>query len=58
MYALPRIDHALDCLHGARYSSSITIRSGDLQIAVDNMDREKTAFVAGDRIYKFNVMPF
>lgn len=47
-YPLPRIDDALDCLHGAAYFSSIDLRSGYWQIAVDPMDREKTAFVTPD----------
>uniref|UniRef100_L7LYP4 RNA-directed DNA polymerase n=1 Tax=Rhipicephalus pulchellus TaxID=72859 RepID=L7LYP4_RHIPC len=57
-YPLPRIDDALDCLHGAAYFSSIDLRSGYWQIAVDPMDREKTAFVTPDGLYQFKVMPF
>ena len=58
VYPLPRIDDALDCLHGAKYFSSIDLRSGYWQIAVDDMDREKTAFVTPDGLYQFKVMPF
>lgn len=58
VYPLPRIDDALDCLHGASYFSSIGLRSGYWQIAVDAMDREKTAFVTPDGLYQFKVMPF
>lgn len=58
VYPLPRIDDALDCLHGARYFSSIDLRSGYWQIAVDDQDREKTAFVTPDGLYQFKVMPF
>lgn len=58
VYPLPRIDDALDCLHGARYFSSIDLRSGYWQIAVDEQDREKTAFVTPDGLYQFRVMPF
>lgn len=58
VYPLPRIDDALDCLHGASYFSSIDLRSGYWQIAVDERDREKTAFVTPDGLYQFKVMPF
>lgn len=58
VYPLPRIDDALDCLHGASYFSSIDLRSGYWQIAVDDKDREKTAFVTPDGLYQFKVMPF
>lgn len=58
VYPLPRIDDALDCLHGAQYFSSIDLRSGYWQISVDPMDREKTAFITPDGLYQFKVMPF
>lgn len=58
VYPLPRIDDALDCLHGANYFSSIDLRSGYWQISVDERDREKTAFVTPDGLYQFKVMPF
>lgn len=58
MYPQPRIDDALDCLHGAKYFSSIDLRSRYWQIAVDNMVREKTAFITPDGLYQCKVMPF
>ncbi|KAK8767610.1 hypothetical protein V5799_005610 [Amblyomma americanum] len=58
VYPLPRIDDALDCLHGGKYFSSIGLRSGYWQIAVDEKDRENTAFVTPDGLYQFKVMPF
>lgn len=58
VYPLPRIDDALDCLHGAKYFSSIDLRSGYWQITIDELDREKTAFVTPDGLYQFKVMPF
>lgn len=58
VYPLPRIDDALDSLHGAQYFSSIDVRSGYWLITVDDMDREKTAFITPDGLYQFKVMPF
>lgn len=58
VYPLPRIDDALDCLSGANYFSSIDLRSGYWQISVDDLDREKTAFITPDGLYQFKVMPF
>lgn len=58
VYPLPRIDDALDCLHCTKYFSSIDLRSGYWQIAVEDMDREKTAFITPDGLYQFKVMPF
>ncbi|UYV70960.1 hypothetical protein LAZ67_8001258 [Cordylochernes scorpioides] len=57
-YPLPRIDDALDTLSGSRYFSTMDMRSGYWQIEVDDKDREKTAFITPDGLYKFNVMPF
>ncbi|UYV77696.1 K02A2.6-like, partial [Cordylochernes scorpioides] len=40
------------------YFSTMDMRSGYWQIEVDDMDREKTAFITPDGLYEFNVMPF
>lgn len=56
VYPLPRIDGALDA--GASYFSSIDLRSGYWKIAVDEKDREKTAFVTYDGLYQLKDMPF
>lgn len=58
VYPLPRIDDALDCLYGAQYFSSIDLRSGYWQISIDDLDKEKTAFITPDGLYQFKVMPF
>ncbi|UYV69751.1 hypothetical protein LAZ67_7000606 [Cordylochernes scorpioides] len=58
VYPLPRIDDTLDSLKGAKFYSSIDLRSGYWQIEVDEADREKTAFITPDGLYEFLVMPF
>ncbi|GFX09061.1 retrovirus-related Pol polyprotein from transposon 297 [Trichonephila clavipes] len=58
VYALPRIDDTLDCLKGAKFFSSMDLRSGYWQIEIDEADREKTAFITPEGLYEFKVMPF
>ncbi|UYV69577.1 hypothetical protein LAZ67_6004008, partial [Cordylochernes scorpioides] len=58
VYPLPRIDDTLDSLKGAKFYSSMDLRSGYWQIEVDEADREKTAFITPDGLYEFLVMPF
>ncbi|UYV80091.1 hypothetical protein LAZ67_18001653, partial [Cordylochernes scorpioides] len=53
VYPLPRVDNALDNLSGARYYSSMDLRTGYWQIEVDEHDREKTAFITPDGLYEF-----
>ena len=58
-YALPRIEEMYDCLYGARWFSSLDIKSAYWQVEVDEADKEKTAFTVGPLgFYECNRMPF
>lgn len=58
VYPLPRINDTLDRLCNTKYFSSTDLKSGYWQIKVDERDREKTAFITPDGLYKFQVMLF
>ena len=57
-YALPRIDECLDTLKGATWFTTLDLRSGYHQVAMDPKDADKTAFVTRRGMYKFKKMPF
>lgn len=57
-YPLPRIDEILDSLGKAKWFSSLDLASGYWQVEMNEMDKEKTAFITKQGIFEFNVMPF
>ena len=57
-YALPRVDDALDALHGTRYFSSMDLMSGYWQVEMEHASREHTAFITYGGLYEFLVVPF
>ena len=57
-YPLPRIDDCLDCLSGATWFSTMDLRGGYHQVAMDERDKDKTTFVTRKGTFCFNVMPF
>ena len=57
-YPLPRIDECLDALAGGGWFSTLDLRSGYHQVAMDPNDADKTAFVTRRGIFKWKVMPF
>jgi len=58
-FALPRIEEIFDCLNGAKYFTTIDMKSGYHQIEVEEVHKERTAFTVGSLgFYEYNKMPF
>jgi hypothetical protein len=57
-FPLPQIDNTLDKLAGAKWFSTLHLKSGYWQVDVQPDDQEKTAFSTGQGLWQFTVMPF
>ena len=57
-YPLPRIETCLDSLGGSKYFSSLYIRLGYWQAAIDPESADKTAFVTRKGIFRFKRLSF
>ena len=57
-YSLPLIDDILALLGKSTYFSTLDLRSGYWQVALDRNDREKTAFACHTGLYQFRVKLF
>ena len=58
-HPLPRIDGLLDTLHGARWFSTLDLKSGYWQVPITECDNAKTAFrTSSGQLHKFNQVPF
>ena len=58
-YALPRIDDTFDALSGAKYFSTLDLKSAYWQVELAEEDKEKTAFTVGQLgFFECNRMPF
>ncbi|XP_025271338.1 uncharacterized protein LOC112639973 [Camponotus floridanus] len=58
-YPLPHITATLDKLRGAKYLTTLDLKSGYWQIPLNQGSRPATAFtVPGKGLYQFTVMPF
>lgn len=56
-FPLPRIDESFDALKGAKYFSTIDLASGYHQVAMDEKDRQKTAFTTPFGLFEYVRMP-
>ena len=58
-HPLPRIDDLLEALHGARWFSTLDLKSGYWQVPIMERDKEKTVFcTSSGHLYEFNQVPF
>ena len=58
-YPLSRIDDTLKSLHGAKFFSTLNLKSGYWQVPIREQDKEKTAFLScSGQLYEFNQLPF
>ena len=51
-----RVDMTFDALSGSSWFSTLNLKSGYGQVEVEEQDREKTTFTAGNRLWQFNVV--
>ena len=58
-HPLPRIDDLLDALHGAKWFSTLDLKSGYWQVPITEQDKAKTAFRTNSgQLFEFNQVPF
>jgi hypothetical protein len=57
-FPLPQIDDTLDTLSGAKWFSTLDLKSGYWQVDVHPDDKEKTEFSTGQGLWQFTVIPF
>jgi hypothetical protein len=56
-FSLPLIDDIVDTLAGARWFSTLDLKSSYWQVDL-HLDNKKTAFSTGQGLWQFTVMPF
>jgi hypothetical protein len=57
-FPLPRIDDTLDMMAGAKWFSTLDLKSEYWQVDVHPDDREKTAFSKGQGLWQLTLLPF
>jgi len=58
VYPLTRIDDFIDSLNNASVFTSLDLYSGYHQCAIDEKDREKSAFIVPEGLYQYNKLSF
>ena len=59
VHPIPHIDDLLDTLHGARWFSTLDLKSGYWQVPIQERNKEKTAFrTSSGQLFEFNQLPF
>ena len=58
-HPIPHIDDLLEALHGARWFSTLDLKSGYWQVPIQEQDKKKTAFrTSSGQLFEFNQVPF
>ena len=58
-FALPRIEEIFDSLHGAKFFSTLDMKSGYHQVEIEEVHKPRTAFTVGTiGFFEYNRMPF
>ena len=58
-HPVPRINDLLDALHGAKWFSTLDLKSGYWQVPISEQDKAKTAFrTSSGQLFEFNQVPF
>ena len=58
-HPLPSFDDLLDALHGAKWFSTLDLKSGYWQVPITEQDKAKTAFrTSSGQLFEFNQVPF
>ena len=57
-FPLPQTEEALDSSKGAKYFSTLDLTLGYNQIAVDEADKHKTAFITPFGLFQYERLPF
>ena len=55
---IPLIDDIINRLSGAKYFTSLDLKSGYWQVKMADIDKDKTAFTCHKGLFNFKVMPF
>ena len=57
-FPLPRVDEMFDHLAGAKYFSTVDLKSAYNQVEIDEADQRKTAFTTPMSLYEYWKMPY